>query len=139
MKPWTRQLDLCDGWLEIIIEEIKLRGHELSPTEINALSIDAARIRDRADALIKSLQRRPNWKKTQAVGTGLFRAKAWDIAPSSEGTTKKREDRPTFNAGLTPLVAGGSKRCEAAKQTLTWILARRVGVAAGHLLDLGEN
>jgi hypothetical protein len=26
MKPWTRQLDLCDGWLEIIIEEIKLRG-----------------------------------------------------------------------------------------------------------------
>jgi hypothetical protein len=60
MKPWTCQLDLCDGWLEIIIEEIKLRGHELSPTEINALSIDAARIRDRADALIKSLQRRPN-------------------------------------------------------------------------------
>jgi hypothetical protein len=57
-KPWTRQLNLCNGWLEIITEEIKLRGHELSPTEVNALSIDAARIRDRADALIKSLQRR---------------------------------------------------------------------------------
>jgi hypothetical protein len=51
-------LNLCNGWLEIITEEIKLRGHELSPTEVNALSIDAARIRDRADALIKSLQRR---------------------------------------------------------------------------------
>jgi hypothetical protein len=58
MKPWTRQLDLCDGWLEIIIEEIKLHGHELSRTEVNALSIDAARIRDRADALVKSLRRR---------------------------------------------------------------------------------
>jgi hypothetical protein len=58
VKPWTRQLDLCDRWLEIIIEEIKLRSHEISPTEVNALSVDAARIRDRADALIKSLQRR---------------------------------------------------------------------------------
>ena len=57
-KPWTRQLELCDRWLEIIIEEIKLRGHELSLTEVNALSIDAARIRDRVAALIKSLQRR---------------------------------------------------------------------------------
>ena len=57
IKPWTRQLDLCDRWLEIIIEELKLRGHELSRTEINALSLDAARIRDRADALIKLLQR----------------------------------------------------------------------------------
>jgi hypothetical protein len=46
------------GGLEIIIEEIKLRSHEISPTEVNALSVDAARIRDRADALIKSLQRR---------------------------------------------------------------------------------
>ena len=44
-------------WLEIIIEELKLRGHELSRTEINALSLDAARIRDRADGLVKSLQR----------------------------------------------------------------------------------
>jgi hypothetical protein len=60
MKPWTRQLDLCAQWLEIIIEELKLRGHELSPTEINALSIAAARVRDRADALVKSLQQRPN-------------------------------------------------------------------------------
>jgi hypothetical protein len=58
MKPWTRQLDLCDKWLEIIIEEIKLRGHELSPTEISALSVDAAGIRDRTDALVKSLRRR---------------------------------------------------------------------------------
>jgi hypothetical protein len=31
VKPWTRQLDLCDRWLEIIIEEIKLRSHEISP------------------------------------------------------------------------------------------------------------
>jgi len=38
MKPWTRQLDL------------------LSPTEVNALVIDAADIRDRADALVKSLR-----------------------------------------------------------------------------------
>jgi hypothetical protein len=58
VKPWTRQSDLCDRWLEIIIGEIKLRSHEISPTEVNALSVDAARIRDRADALIKSLQRR---------------------------------------------------------------------------------
>jgi hypothetical protein len=35
VKPWTRQLDLCDRWLEIIIEEIKLRSHEISPTEVN--------------------------------------------------------------------------------------------------------
>jgi len=56
IKPWTRELALCGSWLGIILEELKLRGHELSVTEVNALAVDAATVRERAEAVSKSLR-----------------------------------------------------------------------------------
>jgi hypothetical protein len=56
IKPWTRQLALCNSWLEIIADELALRGHELEVTEANQLAEEAAAIQVRADGLALSLR-----------------------------------------------------------------------------------
>ena len=55
IKPWTRQLELCSSWLEIISEELVLRGQELEPREAIQLAVKAATLSERAQALFESL------------------------------------------------------------------------------------
>ena len=73
VNPWTRHLGLCGSWLKILSDELELRGHELRATEAKALTIDAAKIRDRAEALVGSLKeimasRRFPLRHTKKVG-----------------------------------------------------------------------
>jgi hypothetical protein len=53
--PWTRQLELCTSWLEIISDELVLRGQELDAEGAEQLAVKAATLSERAQALFASL------------------------------------------------------------------------------------
>jgi hypothetical protein len=55
IKPWTRQFDLCTSWLEIISDELVLRGQELDAEGAQQLAVKAATLSERAQALFASL------------------------------------------------------------------------------------
>ncbi len=53
--PWSRQLDLCGSWLEIISQELGLKGQYLDATDANDLAAKVADIQGRAETLFKFL------------------------------------------------------------------------------------
>jgi hypothetical protein len=53
--PWSRQLDLMDQWLEIISQELGLRGQYLDAEGAIHLAAKAAALQARAEILFKSL------------------------------------------------------------------------------------
>jgi hypothetical protein len=56
IKPWTRQLELCTSWIEIISDELVLRGPELDAEGAEQLAIKAAALSEGAQALVAALQ-----------------------------------------------------------------------------------
>jgi hypothetical protein len=53
--PWTRQFELCTSWLDIISDELVLRGQELDAEGVQQLAVKAATLSGRAQALFESL------------------------------------------------------------------------------------
>lgn len=55
ITPWKRQLELCDRWLEIIQDELALRGEDLNLTERAELSSLARAIAERAHLILDAV------------------------------------------------------------------------------------
>jgi hypothetical protein len=55
IKPWMRQMELCTSWIEIISEELGLRGQELDARDVHQLAVKAATLSECAQALFESL------------------------------------------------------------------------------------
>jgi hypothetical protein len=60
--PWRRQLELCDRWLEIIAEELLLRGEYLTPAEAAELNQRAEQIAERGERLVSFLSEKDGSK-----------------------------------------------------------------------------
>ena len=54
--PWTRQMELCSRWLEIIKDELPLLAR-LEPAQAHQLAVDARTLLGRAQALSEELDR----------------------------------------------------------------------------------
>ncbi len=54
--PWTRQLELCSRWLEIIRDELPLRAQSLDTEQAKQLASDALTLLTRAKSLFDALK-----------------------------------------------------------------------------------